>query len=430
MIHEIRPKDKKERILIVVVTAKAPGKTSEDWTPEDIAKEMAELVLTCGGEVKDTILCSVEKFSPSHLIGQGKVNEIFVRCAAGDIDTVIMSYDLKGAQQRNLEEDLKVKVIDRTQLILDIFARHASSLEGKMQVELAQLEYALPRLSGHGVEMSRLGGGIGTLGPGETQLETDRRKISVRITTLKEKLQEVVLNRAVKRKKRQDSTLPLISLVGYTNAGKSTLLNALTGAHQVTHDGLFTTLDSLAREYVLPNHQKVVISDTVGFMQQLPHNLIEAFKATLEEVVEADLLLHVLDVSNPKFRNLYEAVNIVLKELGALEKPTITVLNKIDAVEDRSWFEAVYSRVHNPVVISAKTGENLDVLAHKILEDLSYMVAEVDVVIPITRMDLVSLAHREGEVYSIKYYNDKIHIRAALPKRREGLFKKASFQNT
>ncbi|HRZ39637.1 MAG TPA: GTPase HflX [Candidatus Omnitrophota bacterium] len=422
MFHDIRAMNEKERVLVVVVTQKFPNV----WTPQDIAQEMRELVLTCGGDVKDTIFCSVEKFSPSHLIGQGKVNEIFVRCAAGDIDTVIMSYDLKGVQQRNLEQDLKVKVIDRTQLILDIFARHASSLEGKMQVELAQLEYALPRLTGHGEEMSRLGGGIGTLGPGETQLETDRRKIGARIITLKEKLAEIVSNRAVKRKKREDSSVPLISLVGYTNAGKSTLLNALTGAHQVTHDGLFTTLDSLARQYTLPNHQKVVLSDTVGFIHQLPHSLIEAFKATLEEVAEADLLLHVLDISNPKSRNLYDAVNEVLKEIGALEKPTITVLNKIDAVEDRGWFEGIYGNIHNPIVISAKTGENLDVLAHKILEDLSYMVAEVDVVLPITRMDLVSLAHREGEVFSIKYYNNEIHLRASLPKRREGLFKKAA----
>ncbi len=425
MTHDIQTKEKKERILVVVVTVKMPN----DWTPQDIAQEMSELVLTCGGEVKDVIFCSIDKFSPSHLIGKGKVNEIYVRCAAGDIDTVIMSYDLKGSQQRNLEEDLKVKVIDRTQLILDIFARHALSLEGKMQVELAQLNYALPRLSGHGVEMSRLGGGIGSLGPGETQLETDRRKIDIRITKLKEKLSEVGFSRAVKRKKRQDSSLPLISLVGYTNAGKSTLLNALTDAHQVTHDGLFTTLDSLARQYVLPNHQTVVVSDTVGFMQQLPHDLIEAFKATLEEVVEADLLIHVLDVSNPKFRSLYDAVNEVLQELGALEKPTITVLNKIDLIEDKSWFEGIYGRIHNPVVISAKTGENLDVLAHKILEDLLYMIAEVDVMIPIARMDLVSLAHREGEVLSVKYYNDKIHLRATLPKRREGLFKKASLDN-
>lgn len=421
-MNDIRKVKMKERLLIVPVTTGSPG----EWQPEDIAHEMIELVSACGGKPADIFYAPVSKFSPSHLIGQGKVNEIFVRVSAGDIDAVVFSRDLKGTQQRNLEENLKIKVLDRTQLILDIFARHAKSLEGKMQVELAQLEYALPRLTGRGREMSRLGGGIGTLGPGETQLETDRRKINTRIAYLKNRLKDVESNRTVNRKKRKDRGVPVISLVGYTNAGKSTLLNSLTAAGQTTYNGLFTTLDSLSRQFVLPNHQAIILSDTVGFIHKLPHNLIEAFHATLEEVVEADILLHVLDVSHVKFRDFYDSVNEVLSELGVIDKPTITVLNKIDRIDDRSWFKAVYGSVKNPVVISAKTGENLDVLQHKLLEDLSALVCEVNIDIPVTRMDLVSLAHNQGEVYSVKYYNDRINLRASVPKRIVGIFEKSN----
>jgi len=412
----------RERLLSVIVTTGS----IDEWSPEDQAGEMEELISACGGVVKDAVFASVDKLSSSHLIGRGKVNEIFVRVAAGDIDAVVFNFDLKGTQQRNLEEDLKIKVLDRTQLILDIFARHARSLEGKMQVELAQLEYALPRLVGRGRQMSRLGGGIGTLGPGETQLETDRRKINTRIAQLKKRLKDVESNRAVNRKKRKDRAIPVIALVGYTNAGKTTLLNALTDAGQQTHDGLFTTLDSVSRQLVLPNHQAAILSDTVGFIHQLPHNLIQAFHATLEEVVEADILMHVVDVSHPKFRNFYDAVNEVLSGLEVMDKPTITVLNKIDRVTDRSWFATVYGGIANPVVISAGTGENLDVLRHKILEDLHEMVCEIHVDVPITRMDLVHLAHEQGDVYSVKYYNDRINLRASVPKRLVGVFEKGA----
>jgi len=409
-----------ERILLVVVDLNMKG---NDWTAKEIQGEMKELVAACGGEVIDTIVCSLTGFDVKYLIGKGKVEDIVAACDMQEVDTVIFSYDLKGSQQRNLEDRIKKKTIDRTQLILDIFARHASSKEGKMQVELAQLEYLLPRLAGKGIELSRLGGGIGTLGPGETKLEVDRRRISSRVTKLKNNLKEVTTDRALKRKKRQERGVPAVSLVGYTNAGKSTLLNALTKANQRTHDGMFTTLDSLARQLILPNHQRVVLSDTVGFMRELPHHLIESFKATLEEVKDADLLLRVLDVSQENFRHLHESVSNVLKELEAYDKPTIVVFNKIDRLEDKEWLSALAENFDGAVCISASTGENMEALLGKIEEKLSALIVEINVDVPMKRMDLVNLAHEVGEVYSIKYYEDSINIRAAVPVHIAGKFK-------
>jgi len=376
---------------------------------------MEELVKACSGEVIDSVECNIEKPTAGYFISQNKANDIASICSMKTIDTVIFSHDLKGSQQRNLEEIIKFKIIDRTQLILDIFAKHATSKEGKMQVELAQLEYLLPRLIGKGIELSRLGGGIGTLGPGETKLEVDRRRISQRIAKLKRGLSEVSANRVLKRKKRKEKSVPTISLVGYTNAGKTTLLNHLTDASQPVRDGMFTTLDSLSRQLILPNHQKVVLSDTVGFMHELPHHLIEAFKTTLEEVQEADLLLHVLDVSHQNFRFLHKSVMDVLKELECLEKPIITVLNKIDIIKDDPLIADLKKIYKDSVCISAKTGKNFDELFGKVSKILSSLYIEVDVNIPINRMDLVNLAHKEGEVFSIKYYNDRINIRAFLP---------------
>ena len=279
-------KEGKEKVLLVIVDFK---RDRARWPAQEVLVEMEDLIAGCGGEVIERMVCPLEKASATYLIGSGKVKDIAAAVSQLGIETVVFSYDLRGSQQRNLEETIKTKTIDRTQLILDIFARHATSKEGKMQVELAQLEYLLPRLVGHGIELSRLGGGIGTLGPGETKLEMDRRRIAERITRLRHELKEVTSQRALKRKQRKDKGVPTVALVGYTNAGKSTLMNTLTQANQVTRETLFTTLDSLARQFVLPNHQKIIISDTVGFMHELPHHLIEAFKATLEEVREADL---------------------------------------------------------------------------------------------------------------------------------------------
>ncbi len=402
----------RERALVVVVTFKRPGSS---WSPEDLTGEMKELIKTSGGEVIDTVSCRLDEPTAPTYITSGKVEEIKTLCVTLKIDCVIFSCDLKGSQQRNLEDEFGVKTIDRTQLILDIFARHATSSEGKMQVELAQLEYLMPRLVGKGIELSRLGGGIGTMGPGETKLEVDRRRIGDRIAKLKKSLKEVTLSRQTKRKKRQNDQIPLVSLVGYTNAGKSTLLNTLTQAGTKTHDGLFTTLDSLSRHAVLPHKRKVVFSDTVGFMHDLPHRLIESFKATLEEVQQADLLLHVIDISHPNYKNFYESVESVLEELKVLEKPTITVLNKIDNLPDRAWLESTAMQFPNAVCISGLKGENIDELLARVAEMVSGGMAEIDVKIPIDRMDLVNLAHKEGEVHEIKYLAKTIKIRATLP---------------
>ncbi len=415
-----KTKDAIEKILLVVVDIKKKG---NDWTAQEIEGEMEELVSACGGEVVDCVICPMTQLESGSLIGKGKVQDIFDVCATLHVDTVVFSHDLKGSQQRNLEDKIKKKTIDRTQLILDIFARHASSKEGKTQVELAQLEYLLPRLVGKGIELSRLGGGIGTLGPGETKLEVDRRRISSRIARLKSNLNEIAAGRSLKRKKRKDKGVPTLSLVGYTNAGKSTLLNVLTQADQQTHDGVFTTLDSLSRKLVLPNHQKVILSDTVGFMRELPHHLIESFKATLEEVKEADLLLRVLDVSQENFRKLHDSVSSVLKELEAYDKPTIVVLNKIDRLEDKEWMHSLAECFNDAVFISAAKEENIKGLFEKIMEKLSSLIVELNIDVPIQRMDLVNLAHEEGEVYSIKYYSDTINIRAVVPVHIAGRFK-------
>jgi GTPase len=409
----------KERVLLVIVEFK---NIRHSWSTEDMTEEMKALVEACGAEVIEHAVARLDKASASYLIGEGKVEEIRLACEASKIETVIFSHELKGSHQRNLEEALKVKVIDRTELILDIFARRASSNEGKMQVELAQLEYLLPRLVGHGNEMSRLGGGIGTQGPGEAKLETDRRKINERITRLRKNLNEIVLSRAIKSKKRK-SNIPTVALVGYTNAGKSTLFNTLTSDTQVTQNALFTTLDSVTRQVVLPNNQKIVLADTVGFMQDLPHKLIESFKATLEEVKEADVLLHVLDVSHPNFKNYYEAVLKVLEELDIKEKLILTVLNKVDKIAEPHTIKMIQDHFKNSVCISALKGDNIPLLLETISHMLSDMFVEITVDIPISRMDLVNLAHKEGEVYSIKYYNDSINLRVSLPSHLVGKFK-------
>lgn len=406
--------NEKERALLVTVdifSLRVKGMKAEDT-----ADELRELAKTAGVEVCCEETCHYDKPAPNYYIGKGKVEELALLAQEEGMGVVIFSCGLSGTQQRNLEEVIKCKVIDRTQLILDIFALHAKSPEGKMQVELAQLEYLLPRLVGKGIMLSRLGGGVGTRGPGEQKLEVDRRRVRARIARLKEDLKKVSEHRNLIRKKRKDELMALVCLIGYTNAGKTTLLNALVNEHQLADNSLFTTLDSLSRLLVLPGKQKVVLSDTVGFLHDLPHGLIEAFKSTLEDVKEADLLIHVLDVSHPLLYNHAEAVDIVLKELGCSDKPRITALNKIDKLEDTSWIERYKQDFPGAVCICALKGENLD----KLQEVVSIALAgskkskEVLVLVPMNMMGIVDMIHREGVVRNVKYTSKTVEIHADL----------------
>jgi GTPase len=402
-----------ERALLVTVKFKSERL---GWSFKDLAQELEQLCETSGVEAVDNITCLCERPTANFFIGKGKVEEIALICKQEEIDTVIFSHDLSGTQQRNLEEVIGKKTLDRTQLILDIFARHAKSPEGKMQVELAQLQYLMPKLIGKGIMLSRLGGGIGTRGPGEQKLEVDRRQIRKRVDKLKDDLKHLSLHRETQRKRRKDNELPTVALIGYTSAGKSTLLNSLTDAAQVVSEGLFTTLDPLYKSMQLPNGENIVISDTVGFLYNLPHHLIEAFKATLEEVVQADLLIHVLDVAHPLVHEHNRAVLGILKELRAEERLLITALNKIDLAENKELVESLKNDFANPVPISAKLKINLNVLIEKIQSSFISRMIKTEIAIPNSRMDLVNLFYKEGKVESVKYLQKSIRIKLSLPR--------------
>lgn len=402
-----------ERALLVAIRCHGQ---EENWTLQDIADELQELVHSCGVEVIDTVTCVIDRPTANLYIGSGKAEEIGMHAYQVEADVVIFSADLSGTQQRNLENIIGRKTIDRTQLILDIFARRARSPEGKMQVELAQLQYLLPRLIGKGVILSRMGGGIGSRGPGEQKLELDRRRIRARIDRLKDDLRSVQQHRELMRKKRRENAVPSIALVGYTSAGKSTLLNSLTGSEQEESQKLFTTLDPLSKSLKLPNGETVVISDTVGFLHDLPHHLIEAFKATLEEVQKADLLLHVLDVQHSRASEHYWAVVDVLEQLECAKKPAVTVLNKIDLLEDKSWLPRFLADFPNAVGVSARTGENFEGLFKKLESSLQPSMELVEWNVPHGRMDLINRIYESGRVISIEYLPDGVRIKANLPK--------------
>jgi GTP-binding protein HflX len=332
----------------------------EDWTAEERSNELKELASSCGASIIKELIVNRPRIDPAYYIGSGKVEELAGICAQEKIGVVIFNNELTGSQEKNLEKIIKAKIVDRTRLILDIFARRAHSNEGKLQVELARLLYMLPRLTGKGVEMSRPGGGIGTSGPGEQKLEVDRRRIGSRMSRLKKELESLSKRRAMMRRKRTRNALPSVAIVGYTNAGKSTLINALTSSDVIVQDKLFSTLDPTVRRLTLPDKREVLFIDTVGFIDRLPHSLIEAFKATLEEVSQADMILHVVDISHPKAKEQSDAVYRVLGEIGVRGKPVISALNKIDKVGDKLTIEKAMAYFPEPVPISATKREGLD----------------------------------------------------------------------
>ena len=401
-----------EKALIVTIKLK---NEKNNWPMEDIAEEMEELLLTSGAEAVDNVTYICEKPTPNLFIGKGKAEEISAICCEQDVDVVVFSRDLSGTQQRNLEVIIGRKTIDRTQLILDIFAKHAKSPEGKTQVELAQLQYLLPRLTGKGIILSRLGGGIGTRGPGEQKLEVDRRRIRKRIDRLKEDLRHNAAHRKIMRSRRVENAVPVVALVGYTNAGKSTLLNTLTGSSQVVANSLFTTLDTIYKNFILPNGERIIICDTVGFLNNLPHHLIEAFKSTLEEVTQADLLVKVLDVSHPRIHERDEAVEEVLKSLDADNKPMIRVLNKIDLLDDQSWLKQLEVEFDNAVAISAKNKTNISELLKIIADTFKGRMVSKYIRIKGYRMDIVDILYNHGKIEDIQYGQREIKIKVQLP---------------
>ena len=409
-----------ERAVLVTVDF---GKRQE-WTAEERSRELAELALSVGAKVVKEEIVRRHEPSPACFIGKGKAEELAKLCADEHIHIVIFNNDLTATQQKNLEDIINTKTIDRTQLILDIFARRAHSNEGKLQVELAQLNYMLPRLMGKGVIMSRLGGGIGTSGPGEQKLEVDRRRIRARIFHLTKNLDSLGDRREMMRKNRSRFSLLTVAIVGYTNVGKSTLLNALTASDVIVRDKLFATLDPTIRKFTMPNNQKVLFVDTVGFIKELPHHLVEAFKATLEEVVEADVLLHLVDASHSKALEQAEAVYSVLKEIGASNKPTITALNKIDKVAASEAIDRLKGHFNDAIALSALKKQGFDALVARILNHMKGSTVIINIKIPAGDAKTLNLIHENGFIRTQEYKGQWLHIEAEVPLRLKEILDK------
>ncbi|MBP8599388.1 MAG: GTPase HflX [Selenomonas sp.] len=384
------------------------------WSIEESMAELERLADTAGAVIVGHFTQRKEKPDAALFLGKGKVSEIAMEIQNTDATLLILDDELTPSQQHNLEQILGIKVIDRTALILDIFAQRARSREGKLQVELAQLKYNLPRLGGQGLVLSRLGGGIGTRGPGETKLEVDRRRIYTKIHDIERQIEGLRKNRGLHRTRRKESRIPLVALVGYTNAGKSTLLNKLTDSEVFAEDKLFATLDPTTRHLILPEKQEILLTDTVGFIQKLPHTLVTAFWATLEEVQEADLLLHVVDCSNENYEQQIEAVIEVLKELKAEDKPTLFVFNKADRIASPHLREQMMHD-REAICISAATGENLDELQQRIEGFFQESQVSLTLLVPFSDGGIITQLHALNAVRETEYVAEGTKLIVSLP---------------
>jgi len=412
---ETTPRKQQERALLIGLEQDGVSK----WDLRDSMEELRELASSAGAEVVDTVTQKLPKPTAPFYIGKGKAEALKDSVQNQQVTSVIFNDELSPAQGRNLENLLSRKVLDRTQLILDIFAQRARSREGRLQIELAQLQYLLPRLTRMWSHLSRQSGGIGTRGPGETQLEVDRRRVQERIARLERELEAVRKHRSVQRQGRKRHQWPVAAVVGYTNAGKSTLLNLMTGADVLAVDKLFATLDPTTRSFTLPNNQRVLLTDTVGFLRKLPHTLIESFKATLEEVSEADLLIHVVDSSHPRVDEHMRAVDNVVNELGAFGKQTLIVFNKIDILQNRNLAETYCRRFPGSVAISARTGQGIDQFVEVLQSALGAWRLRSRFRVPLSESNLIAEIHRVGHVLDLQYDSDHAVITAHVPPHLE-----------
>ena len=410
-----------ERVFVVGVQLKSDNA----WCIDESLDELEELVVTAGGEVAGRGTQRLDRVNAATFIGPGKARGFAEECKESGVDTVVFDEELSPAQGRNLEKIFECKILDRTALILDIFSQRARTREGKMQVELAQLTHLLPRLTRFWTHLSRQKGGIGMRGgEGESQLEVDRRKVRERIDKIQRDLKLVMRQRSVQRLGRKRNQWPLGSLVGYTNAGKSTLFNAITGASAFAEDKLFATLDPTTRRLRLPTNQNVLLSDTVGFIRKLPHDLVDAFKATLEEVIEADLLLHIVDISSPQAEEQIEAVNVVLDELGVADKPMLMVFNKIDRVTAPGLAKRLTEQYPNSIVVSAKTGEGFEAFTAELGKQLRPVREMLELSIPHSQSEVIAQLHEVGQVLERDYDAAEAVFKVLIPPSHRATFER------
>lgn len=407
----IQTSETKEKFILVGV------ETGKDRMEESLS-ELEELLETAGGETAGRVIQNLESINKATYVGKGKVDEIRELAEELGADGIVCDDELSPAQLSNLKDELDIKVLDRTLVILDIFAAHAQTSEGKLQVELAQLKYRASRLTGLGKNLSRLGGGIGTRGPGESKLESDRRAIRERVSQLRSEIEKVESSRETLRKHRMSDGIPVIAIVGYTNAGKSTFLNKITDAGILAEDKLFATLDPTTRSLKIPDGEEVLFTDTVGFISKLPHNLVDAFKSTLEEAKYADLILHVADASNPEVDEQMKVVYRTLEELKVTGKPVVTFLNKQDKLEE----ERIIKDIKADAVVkgSAETGAGIDELLSKITEILREGKVLIDTVLSYADTSKISVIRKKGQLLSEEYEGDGIKVKAYVPKAVAG----------